>query len=64
MAWWTSFRSGVGQIVKDLRKHAEVEIQAKAKTTFAKWKTLFKPAEDGKCGVRPRLGLGVGLGWG
>eukprot|EP00624_Nannochloropsis_granulata_P004118 evm.model.NODE_30747_length_47682_cov_25.534710.5 len=34
--------SGVGQVVKGLRKHAEADIQAKAKAAFARWKENFK----------------------
>lgn len=33
---------GVGQVVKGLRKHAEADIQAKAKAAFARWKENFK----------------------
>ncbi|GAB5030967.1 Hypothetical protein NocV09_00402420 [Nannochloropsis oceanica] len=34
--------SGVGQVVKGLRKHAEAEIQTKAKAAFTRWKESFK----------------------
>ena len=33
---------GVGQVVKGLRKHAEADIQAKAKAAFTRWKENFK----------------------
>lgn len=44
---------GVGQVVKGLRKHAEADIQAKAKAAFTRWKENFKqqdaqPAADGE----------------
>jgi hypothetical protein len=32
----------VGQVVKGLRKHAEADIQAKAKAAFTRWKENFK----------------------
>ncbi len=39
--------SGVGQVVKGLRKHAHTDIQAKAKACFGKWKESFKAGAAG-----------------
>ena len=42
-----SCETGIGQLIKGLRKHEHKDIQVNAKHTFGKWKESFTPAAGG-----------------